>query len=257
MISLITSLYRSECHLQKYICSVEKFYCEAEGIFQFELLIIANDPTQAEEEKLSILEKMKNVRIIRVPQESLYASWNRGVCNARYDIVGFWNVDDVRFACGIEAGLRDLSDGSPMVYFPFIYKRYVKIFGYNFLVKIKKINPPAFTENEFVRSMHCGPFFIFKKDFYEKVGPFDEQFKIVGDFEWCVRAAKSGRLKRVDCVAGVFYNYGTSLSGSKDCRHIAENNIVAARHGVLDKIMPIQDNFENDYEINKIISKFK
>lgn len=249
MITLVTSLYRAEKYLPRFIRGVNRFSQQAAGRFAFEILIIANDSTPKEEKFFSILEKMKEVKIIRVSREPLYASWNRGVNNARYNVIGFWNVDDVRFAESIQAGLDKIKNGAKMIYYPFLYKRYIHLLGVDFLVKRKVIVPQDFSKIEFGRSMHCGPFFIFTKDFYNAVGPFDEQFRIVGDFEWCVRASKVADFEKVNIVAGIFHNNGTSLSGSKDERHIVENNIVYERYGVMEKMIPTNSGLKSEYQL--------
>ncbi len=38
--------------------------------------------------------------------------------------------------------------------------------------------------------MLAGPFFMFTPNIYNKVGSFDDRFLIVGDFDWCLRAAQ-------------------------------------------------------------------
>src|SRR3990167_3573116 len=90
--------------------------------------------------------------------------------------------------------------------------------------KMEKNHTAGFFWREFALSMHCGPFFIFSRSLYDKVGPFDEQFRIVGDFDWCIRAVKiSDKFMLSAKVAGVFKRTGDTLSGG-NLRHAAENN---------------------------------
>jgi hypothetical protein len=238
--TLITSLYKSEGYLEKFLQNMEKFEEEISKInpnFSREYLIISNDPTEKEKFLLENIEdKMNKVRVIFVPLETLYATWNRGVSEAKGEVIGFWNVDDIRYPKAIVDGVSLLKGEYDLVYFPFRYKRYIRIFGLDILVKNKIVQVPQFDQNEFIRSMVCGPFFIFKKSLFEKVGPFDEQFKIAGDFDWCVRAAKISKFIKSEEVAGLFMNNGTSLSGSKNKLQGEENNTIYKKHGVFDKI---------------------
>ena len=235
MISIITSLYKSEKYLEKYLENVDKFSKQAQ--FDFEVIAIVNDPTEFEKAKLTNFKKNHPfLKIMEIPREPLYATWNRGVRAAQGAVVGFWNVDDVRYPKAVADGLSLIEQGNDLVYFPFRYKRYVHILGFDMLAKNKIIQVPEFDRAEFMRSMICGPFFIFKKEFFEKVSPFDEQFKIAGDFDWCVRAAKIGTFARSKEVAGLFTNNGTSLSGSKSNRHEIENNIIYKKNQIFDKI---------------------
>ena len=264
MITLISSLYKPEEYLDGYLKRLKDFACDISGrAHGFEIVIVSNDTSVAAPNKLEKFVKTNNaenwLRVCHVSRESLYASWNRGVALAKNDIIGFWNVDDARYPDAVVDAVKLVKEnGAELVYFPFIIKWYLKFFGWSFLVKWKKIIPPVFDKREFIRSMYCGPFFIFTKSLYEKVGPFDEQFKIVGDFDWCIRTAKiSDKFSRSDKIAGVFGRYyGSNLSGGNQ-RHAAENNIVYIRHGVEDKIQPVSVDLEAEYDPNRVFSNGK
>ncbi len=228
MISFITSLYKSEKYLKKYLLNIEHFsnHLKQKNI-DFEFIIISND--SGENEKIILNKFVSNnkfTKLFFVPRESLYASWNRGINLAQGEIIGFWNVDDKRYPEPIISALKLFSDGSELVYFPFIYKRYIRVLNYPLLVKRIIVKPPTFDKKIFTHEMHCGPFFMFTKKLFEQVGQFDEKFKIAGDFDWCVRAAKITNFSLCDKVAGEFRNEGTSLSGSKNIIHQEENKFI-------------------------------
>jgi len=238
MISLITSLYKSEKHLKKYLKKIRNF---SESLLKsnidFEIIIISNNPTMIEKRELEEFGNLnKWAKVFYVSRESIYASWNRGVELAKNEIIGFWNVDDTRYPEAIIDGIRLIKQGAELVYFPFIIKWYINFLGFPFLVRKRIIYPPKFNREEFTRSMHCGPSFIFKKSFYKKVGPFDEQFKIAGDFDWCIRAAKISEFKLSKEIASEFSVYRGALSSGKNPLREAENNVIYRRHKVLDKI---------------------
>jgi GT2 family glycosyltransferase len=226
MLSIITSLYRSEQHLETYLANATKVSDELlKEKITHEFLIISNDATKIEKELLvSVKNRNQNFKIIFCPKESLYATWNRGVREASYQIICFWNVDDQRFTGAIIEGMQLLNNCLAIAYFPFIYKRYVKIFNFSILIKKIIVRPPKYSQEIFVRGMHCGPFFMTKKNNFATVGPFDETFKIAGDFDWCVRAAKMNvSFKRGSKIAGIFFNDGTTLSGSRSIIQQEEN----------------------------------
>ena len=259
MITLVSSLYKPEEHLGGYLTRLRDFARDISGRAPgLEIVIVSNDTSVVTRKKLEEFIKTNNtkdwLRVCHVSRESLYASWNRGVALAKNDIIGFWNVDDARYPDAVTDAVKLVKEnGAELVYFSFIIKWYLKFFGLAFLVKKKKIIPPVFDRREFTRSMHCGPFFIFSRSLYDKVGPFDEQFKIVGDFDWGIRAAKiSDQFARSDKIAGVFGRYyGSNLSGGNQ-RHAVENNIVYARHGVPDKIQPVAGGMSGEYDPNAI-----
>lgn len=256
MISIITSLYDSERYLPSFLKNLRLFADDlARHAIDFQFIIIANDPS-SEERKLNEVFSNGWIDFFEVPRESLYTSWNRGITLAKNDIIGFWNVDDIRSAEAVLDGINLIKNGAEIVYFPFLIKWYLNIFNYSFLVKKKTVYPPKFEQNEFRRSMHCGPFFLFTKELYKKVGPFDEQFKIVGDFDWCVRAAKkTDRFALSKKNAGTFRVDGGGLSSGGKPIHVVENNIVCARHGAYDKIRLADDGLATKYKSDFILHK--
>ena len=259
MISLITSLYKSGDYLKKYFKGLDRFA----GVLlkqnvNFEAIIIANEPT-AEEKKI-LKEKSLNydwLRVVEVKREPLYASWNRGVEMAKNEIVGFWNVDDIRYPGAVIDGISLINRGRELVYFPFVIKWHLNFLGLSFVIRRRTIYPPNFKSEEFTRSMHCGPFFIFTKSLYKKVGPFDEQFRIVGDFDWCIRAAKISKFELSKEIAGEFSVYRSSLSSGRNPLREAENNIIYKRHNILEKVKKGNDELESAYKINEILHSHK
>lgn len=223
MISIITSLYKSDQHLPSFIKRVKKMskYLMKKGI-SHEFIILLNNPSEKE---IEILERpLHRVRIIPRNLETIYATWNEGVKNASYENICLWNVDDRRFGKAIIDGLKDLAKDIDIVYFPFIYFRYLKIGKFKLLAKIKIFYPPLFDKKRFIKEMHCGPFFMTKKSAFSKIGLFDSEYTVAGDFEWCARAASKGlKFRRNSSIAGIFTSDGTTLSGSHSLKHSQEN----------------------------------
>jgi hypothetical protein len=229
-VSITSSIYRAEKFLPSWSKSVLAFAQEAKEIgLNFEINAIANDPTPAELTLLLPLTEHPWFHLHQVPREPIYASWNRGVAVANAAVCTSWNVDDIRNAIAIKDGLGLIADNKTseehgvVVYFPFVYKRYINIFDHDFLVKRITVRPPAFEKQEFIQSMHIGPFFLFTKKAHERIGGFDEKYTIVGDYEWQARAAKNDVcFLQSAVVSGIFTNNGKTLSGSRSVRHSTE-----------------------------------
>jgi len=229
MISIITSLYKSERHLPTFLKKVAKVSRELSAQdFQHEFLILPNDASPEETQMLNAAaEKVPAIRIINRKREFLYATWNAGVQNAKFETVTFWNVDDIRFADGFVNGYDTINAGNGIAYFPFIYKRYIHVLGVKILAKRKILRPSEFDAAKFRREFHIGPFFMTTKSTIDKVGGFDPSFTVAGDFEWQVRAAKGGaQFQLCNTIAGVFTNDGKTLSGAQSTRHHDENQRV-------------------------------
>lgn len=272
-LTIITSLYHSDSYIGSYVEPLKKVLnsLERESL-RVEVILVCNDATRREKlevERLvhTFMDSLKvSIFPFFVSRESLYRSWNRGIAASSGQCIGFWNVDDIRYPEALVEGVRLIQSGAELVYFPFwnIRKRRRFLFvnlilskmfhapkllspGYGHPIALRPyflfnktqrelIQPPDFDRREFMRSSHIGPFFLFSRFLYEKVGPFDEQFHIVGDFEWQVRATKVADFVLSNEVAGEFLTDQLGLSGRGDELHRIENDIVYLRHGVLDKV---------------------
>lgn len=242
-ITFTSSLYRTDEHIALWKKRLLRFAEDAKKSgFSYEVIAVANDPTELEKSVLYSLRDQPWFRLIEVPREGIYDSWNRGISEAAADTCAFWNVDDDRFADAVADGLRIIrerkssGEAKQIVCFPFIYKRYVKVFGIPVLLKRVRMSPAPFSKEEYIRSMHAGPFFMFTKAAYEFVGPFDPVLRITADYEWCARAAsKDIEFCASSIDAGSFKNDGTTSSGSKNPNHIKELLKICEKYGINDK----------------------
>lgn len=220
-ITFISSFYKTDKHIASWRKAVEEFMREAgtKGL-KAAVQVVANEPGEYELSVLKDMEQHEWFSYVAVPRESFYASWNRGVDMALSPVCTSWNVDDIRTVDAVGDGLQKMEeigfDTSTIVYFPFIYKRYVKVAGLPILAKRKKITVQAFTKERFTKEMHIGPFYLYTKKAFATAGPYDETYKIAGDFEWQARAAsRECSFIPSKVVSGYFHNDGTTLSGSR------------------------------------------
>ena len=222
-ISIITSIYRSERYIKLWSTRIKLMARKLErSNLAFEFIAISNDPSPLEIKELKQLDQFPWFKLTIIPLESIYATWNRGVNQSSGEICTFWNVDDNRTLSGFMNGIDLFKNGADLVYFPFIYLRYVIFLNVSILVIVRKYTPPIFEKREFTKAMHNGPFFMFRRSLFSTIGEFDPSFQIAGDFEWSVRAAQKIKFDRSNVIAGFFRNDGRSLSGSKNAKHAAE-----------------------------------
>lgn len=235
-VSIIVSMYKTEKHLPRFLRDSKKLSARlTKNKLTHEIILISNDTSAAE--RILLKDLPPAIKFLSVPRESVYASWNRGVREARSEFVTFWGVDDTRFASAIIAGISNLKkDSSDYTYFPFRYLRSIKILNFSIPVKIKTFTPPEFNKQMFTKEMHSGPHFIVRRSLFDRIGYFDESFKIAGDFEFQVRAAKNNTpFTRSLFISGIFRNDGTTVSGSRAATHTeenerAKNNILYAKN---------------------------
>jgi hypothetical protein len=240
-ITLITSLYHTVEFLPDYLAFAQKLLSNATSAnLQLQLVIVANDATTEEQTLLtSFISQHDNVDIAFVPRETLYASWNRGVTLAKGQLIGFWNVDDVRFVEALIAANDNSYRHCNLIYFPFYEEERRSL--WRIPLNLNRLTPaPTYDKERFKRKMRIGPFFLFTRTLYEQVGKFDERFRISGDYDWCIRAMQHTEFCRCDVPAGTFINHGKNLSAGVHPLQTVEENIVYMKHNLLEQITPAQ-----------------
>lgn len=248
MISLITSIYKSDKYIENFSKNVKECFNSLlnQGI-QAELIIIANDPSEYENKVLEELSRYSFIRQITVSKETLSRSWNRGVMQARGDVIGFWNIQDDRLPEAIIDAAKLIKQGASLVYFPYVKRVYLEILGYRIKV-FKKSIKSIYNPQSFFNSMIYGPHFMFSKELYNFVGPFDEQFSIAGDFEWCLRAVYHGAVVKLsENISGFNCSRVRKLSRKEYTRLLVEENVIYTRYGLWDKLTIVDNVLMHTY----------
>lgn len=231
-ISIVSSFYRVAAHLTLFVQRATQVASElhAQGV-SVEFVIVANDVLPEERVVIDAFARdVGDVRVFSVERETLYASWNRGIRAATGEAIGFWNADDARTSNGLLDGLTRLRNGCELVYFRFEIHQNGR--------KLRDFAPTASDEVVHRRRMQAGPFFMFRRELFDRVGPFDERFRIVGDWEWCVRALEATRFCHSPVNAGTFFIHGENLSNLGSARDLIESNVVRLLMGKYGEITP-------------------
>lgn len=232
-ISLISSFYRAAAHLPVFFQRARQVAREvaASGV-SLEFVIVANDAQPDERVHIdAFAADTPNVRVVYVGRESLYASWNRGIEAAAGQVIGFWNADDARTSAAILDGMQRIRDGCEIVYYAY------EIHNPPSPVRLFAALPSD--EAGHRRRMEAGPFFLFRRDLFERVGRFDERFRVVGDWEWIVRALGQAKFCHSTVNAGAFYIHGGNLSNTGNQRELAEVAVVRLLHGMTHDLTPV------------------
>lgn len=241
-VTLITSLYRTIDFLPHYLERTSRLLTDtAKAGLNVELIVVANDITDEENTLLTPFIESHDTaaKLITVPRESLYASWNRGVKQATGQFIGFWNVDDVRFTDALIAIAQPDYANCDLIYFPFYEEEHLNYWGIP--VILSQLTPALpYDAERFQQKMRIGPFFMFTKALFEDVGDFDERFRIAGDFDWCIRAIKQTSFCTCPVPAGKFINHGKNLSAGVHPLQIVEDNIIFLKHNLTNRIVPAE-----------------
>lgn len=234
-VSIVTSLYGSASHLAGFLQQLEACMRTVESCgLSAESIIVSNAPDRRERRILRAALGSPwwadHSRLIAVPRETLYASWNRGVRASSGSAITFWNADDYRNPEAIVESVELIRQGKALVRLPWlnVVQRKHPGGGENRIVEIKDpdhdnaLNP---------QSDFClGPFFVFSRHLFEEFGPFDEQFHIVGDYDWQLRVVPHTGLPWGKRLGGVFFVDGTNLSSTGSQRLLAEQNLLRKRY---------------------------
>lgn len=230
-LSIITSLYKSDKFLPDYVDRVAPVLNSlARAGICTELVIVANDPSENERQHLNTLSHRHDVKTIYTDRESLYASWNRGLAQSTGQVIGMWNVDDLRTAEALIDGVQRIQAGSELVYFRW---RRRELIPWLFNIQVVHYSPvvsPPFDRELFQEYFYLGPFFLFSRKAFEQVGPFDPRFSASGDFDWSIRASQHIDFYQSDCFAGEFFIHHNNLS-ENDYSYL-EDNAVFLKNGL-------------------------
>lgn len=228
-ISILLSTFNSEKFLDTWFKSI----IQQSIWYECEIIIVANEPTPSESYLLQnfVNKYLDQVNLLTVSRENLYASWNRALRASSGKYLAIANVDDVRTPNSIGLQVTTL-ENNPDVLFTYGSFQIVNVFG---KTNGLHISPPEFDKKEFTRSMHLGPFFVWRRTKDQSVQFFDEQFETGGDFDFAIRLALTGGGARVEDNIGYYYDGGTGLSTGSLLQPI-ERTVIELRYGIYDKI---------------------
>lgn len=245
-VSIITSLYASRRHLVGFLERLEACIRSVEACgYSAESIIVSNAPDRWERRTLQGVRDSPwwrvHGKLIEIPRETLYTSWNRGLRVSLGSAACFWNADDYRNPGAIMEGIELIRQEHVLVRFPWLYfeelkpahsgaKRHMVFNGHG---EQSGLDPQA--------DFCLGPFFMFHRRIFEQFGPFDEQFHIAGDYDWQLRVVPHTGLYWGTELAGVFVKDGTNLCGTGSPRALVEENVVFERYGLDRPSWPLDD----------------
>lgn len=227
-VTVLTSLYKCEKYLQSYFDWLRRIDNQEE----VEVLLLHNAPIQAELDIIGQnISELPFVRHIIIPElEGLYVTWNRGIRLAEGQYVCVWNVDDIRFpeSLSLQAATLDENLDVLLTYCDFYYMfQYGSISDEKVLNEDFQLNPSAF-----FTSHQIGCFPMWRKDLHEKLGYFDEQFFLVADFDFQIRLARTGKVKKTDGILGAYLEDVPEKLSSNLKWQIVERNALYLRYAI-------------------------
>jgi len=229
-VSALTSCYKMENYLKTFL----EFYTQQTFFKKMEIVLDHQEPSNYEIKLVKSFQKKYPGRLKHLISNKvipLYCSWNRCARLAKGKYLAIWNIDDLRTEDSIKIQFEKIKKSKV----GFVYGNYTNVvrFGDN---KGKFVDFSKFSKSELTRSMILGPFYMFKKDLWSKLGFFDEQFKIAGDFDFAIRLALSSKGKMINENLGYYLNNKKGLSTRADRLQSIEKDQVCFRYGIFSKI---------------------
>ena len=174
-ISIITISFNSENSISETFKSVKN-----QSYNQYEYLIIDGG---SKDRTLTIAKEQNHIsKIVSEPDKGIYDAINKGIKNSTGEIIGFLNSDDTFYD---ENSLKHIADAfdkdTDCVFGDLIYTDKDE--------NIKRIwKGSEFKKGAFNKGwMPAHPTFYCRRSVYEKLGLYDDSFKIAGDFELMLR----------------------------------------------------------------------
>jgi glycosyltransferase involved in cell wall biosynthesis len=230
-ISIITSLFRCEVFLEQFL----NHFFKIKNLDECELILIHNDPS---EEEIRIINKFnwQSIHIVhlQIEREGLYSSWNRAIKIAKGKYVAVWNVDDIRTPDSLLSQRIALDNSTAVLCYGDFYgtSKYGlhkdRLYQYDEFDYIKK---------DKLRRHVIGCFPMWRKDVHEKVGYFDEQFRLVSDFEFQLRLLPNYRFVKAPAVLGHYLEFVDHKLSSNRFLQDKERTVVEIRYKIYDKIL--------------------
>ena len=175
-ISIITISYYAESTIEKTLLSVANQSYE-----NIEHIIVDGN---SKDNTIDICKSYSHIsKILSEPDKGVYDAFNKGIKLATGDVIGFLNADDTFYN---ENSIQDIVDAfsnneADIVYGNLDYVNEESKVIRNWISRpyekglVKKAWKPAH------------PTFYCKKEVYDRLGGYNDSFKIAGDFELCLR----------------------------------------------------------------------
>jgi len=219
-ISVITACYNAENTIEETLKSVEK-----QTYKDVEYIVIDGNST---DKTLEIVDKYKNsvTKLVSEKDTGVYNAMNKGISFAAGDLLFFLNADDVFINENVLenfASFANKTKSGILLGNILLLNRYT---GENYFEK------QSFIDNfQLINSTIFHPATFFRREVFEKYGTYNENNKIVSDYEWYVNYFRNGgNYSYFDVPVSVFSLGGLSSDEKHHQIHLQERENVINKY---------------------------
>lgn len=238
-VSIITICYNAEKTIAQTIQSVlNQTYDNIE-------YIIVDGASKDSTYKIIETYKSKITKVISEPDKGLYDAFNKGLNQVTGDIVGILNSDDFYPHASVISNVVDLFNNYPSTE---AISTSVQIFKHNQFIKpFRTYHAKSFKTWQFrmgIQPPHPG--FFITTNALSRVGKYNENYRISGDFEWLLRAIWVHKINVVysNMVTVFMRDGGLSASGFSSKKRMNAENLQALKtNGIYSNLLFIYSKY--------------
>lgn len=169
-----------------------------------------------------------------IDRESLYRAWNRGACVSQARYLSNANLDDRHRKDFFERLALDL-DRHPQVQlvYPAQYLTSNANEPFHDHEPVRSWAWPDYTLDQLRIGNHVGSQPMWRRSLHERIGWFEERYRIAGDYDfWCRIAHRAGPLMLHPVHVGLYYFNGSGIEHGDPLRSEVEVAEICHRYGI-------------------------
>lgn len=230
----VVSIWKGKEYAQGCLSDLTQQTAFAAGSMEV-LLIDSASPDGEFEVLATAIRRLPRILYARsVERESLYRAWNRGARYSRARYISNANLDDRHRADFFETLSRDLDrEPSVQLIYPAQYLTTIANEHFRDHHPVRSWAWPDYTLEQLRIGNHVGSQPMWRRTLHQKIGWFEERYRIAGDYDfWCRIAHRVGPLKLHPVHIGLYYFNGAGIEHGDPVKSEAEVAEICARYGI-------------------------
>jgi glycosyltransferase involved in cell wall biosynthesis len=213
LVSIVTPVLNGGSTIERTLASVS-----AQTYPNIEHIIVDGGSTDDTMSVVRSFSAARRLRVISEPDHGMYDAVNKGLAIADGDVLAYLNSDDAYFPWSVAVAVATLTSGCDFVYgdLGMVRGRDRDSFMPQFY--------PSFDLNVYTYFRSLGqPTVFWRRSETERLGGFDDSYRLIGDCEYWLRAATSGSsFKHVREMMAIQFDHPSTLRNTHRAELAAE-----------------------------------